>query len=228
MTEADDTQSTNKARVQGSGTVYQAGQIHGDATMGNTRTTTISLPAFGVVLGVVMTLVVGFAAWKLLATDEQPSGTSASGTPVSETSVGGTSTSGTKTRTPPDGVRTKEITLTRGTGVDVDGNDTEAKDARGATGDIDLYVTEFNLLYPSGSGFAKDSGHEDDARERCTKAITSGKNTGGPTIPSFTGEQLCFATSDGQIGWLRVKNSTLASFQADASAILAVRTWPRP
>ncbi|GGN08540.1 hypothetical protein GCM10011609_55220 [Lentzea pudingi] len=214
MTGPDGSQSTNEARAQGSGTVYQAGQIHGGANMGNTRTTTISLPAFGVVLGVVMTLVVGFAVWKLVATDGQPTGTAA------PTSSG--------TRTPPDGVRTKEVTLTRETGVDVDGNDTSAKDAEGPTGEIDLHLTRFNLLYPSGSGFAADSGHEDKAQERCTKAVVGGKNTGGPTIPSTIGQQLCFATSSGQIGWLRVKSSSLASYDASSSVVLAVRVWPRP
>ncbi|MDX3661442.1 hypothetical protein PV646_29405 [Streptomyces sp. ID05-26A] len=219
MTGPDGTQSDNEARVRGRGTAYQAGEIHGDAHMGNTtRTTTISMPAFGVVLGVVMTLVVGFAVWKLVTTDEQTTGTSVSGTTVG----------GTKTKTAPDGIRTKEVTLTRGTGVDVDGKDVEVKDAEGPTGDIDLYVDRFNLLKVSGSGFAEDSGHEDDARERCTKAVTGKKNTGGPTIPYRDGQQFCFATSDDQIGWLRVQSSNLASFETSASAVLAVRTWPRP
>ncbi|MGW6442931.1 hypothetical protein [Lentzea sp. NPDC055074] len=215
MTGPDGTQSDNEAHVRGSGTAYQAGQIHGDAHMGNTtRTTTISLPAFGVVLGVVMTLVVGFAVWKLVATDEQQG---AAATPTA---------SGTKT--PPDGIRTKEVTLTRGTGVDVDGNDVEAREAEGATGDIDLHMTRFNLLYPSGSGFAADSGHEDKAQERCTKAVAGRKNIDGPTIPTTLGQQLCFATSDGQVGWLRVKSSSAASFDASSSVVLAVRVWPRP
>lgn len=217
MTGPDGTQSDNEARVRGSGTIYQVGQVHGDARMGNTdnsRRTTVSLGAFGVVAGVVMTLVVGFAVWKFAVADGQQGGT------ASPPSSG---TSGT--RTPPDGLRAKEVRLTRGTGADVDGTDVTAKPGDGAIGEVDLYLDQLNLVHANGGGFWSDSGPEEEARQRCTAAVAGGKYTNERIIPAASGTQYCFATSDGQVGWLRVKSADLSPAGSGAWSVLAVRTW---
>ncbi|RDI26484.1 hypothetical protein [Lentzea flaviverrucosa] len=217
MTGPEGTQFDNEARVRGSGTAYQVGQIHGDASMGNidnSRRTTVSLGTFGVVVGVVMTLVVGFAVWKFVVTDERPDGS-----PAAE------ATTSSETRTPPDGVRTKEVRLTRGTGADVDGNDVAATPGPGAVGEIDLHLGEFNLLRANGGGFHDDRGPEQQAQQRCAAAVAGGKYTAEAILPAAPGTQHCFATSDGQVGWLRVKSAELASVNSDAFTVLAVRVW---
>ncbi|MCR3751802.1 hypothetical protein [Lentzea californiensis] len=211
----------NEAHAQGSGTVFQAGEIHGDARLGNvidrSRSTTVSLGAFGVIAGVVMTLLAGFAVWKLVQTD---------GSPV--TAPDGTvTTTSSRATTPVSGSRAKEVRLTRGTGVDVDGDDPKATGGDGANGEADLYLDRTNLLYANGSGFFTDRGHEQKAQERCTEAVAGGENTDPSIFPAVPGTQYCFETSTGQVGWIRVKNSTLSSFDSDASAVLAVQVWQR-
>ncbi len=221
MTGPDGTQFDNNARVRGSGTAFQAGEIQGDASMGNTdnsRSTTISLGAFGVIAGVVMTVLVGFAVWKFIA----PGG-STGGPPV--TAQSGSATTSGHANAQLNGPA-KEVRLNRRTGVDVDGDDTSAKSADGANGAIDLYVNENNYMYANGNDFSTDRGNEEQAQQRCTKAATTEKKL-STVLPLSPGEQYCFVTSDGQIGWLRVKSSTLLDWETDSSTVLAVRVWAR-
>lgn len=225
MTGPDGAHNRNKARVRGPGTAYQAGQIHGDASMGNTdnsRSTTISLGAFGMVLGVVMTLAVGLGAWKLFASDGRPDGASVTATPRSAE----TGQASTRTNTSPDGA--KEVRLIAGTGVDVDGNDATATPVDGATGETDLYFDRFSLVYANEGGFWSYAGPEQDAQQLCTKAVAGGKNTEKAILPTESGSPHCFATSDGQVGLLRVKKGYLTSAGSDSSIVLAVHVWPRP
>lgn len=218
MTEPDGPRYDNDARVRDSGTAYQAGEIGGDAHLGNStssRSTTVSLGAFGVIAGVVLTLAVGFTAWKLIATDGP-----ADGSPV--TTQNG---SASRTSAPANGPQAKEIRLTRETGADVDGDDNSARPSAGATDDTDLYLTDRTLLEASGTGFLTDRGHEDGAEKRCTDAVTARKNNEPGALPTTMGTQYCFRTSDGQIGWARVKTVALGVNDPDGFIVFSVRVW---
>ncbi|KOV82524.1 hypothetical protein [Nocardia sp. NRRL S-836] len=198
-------------------TAFRAGQVHGDAHVGtttvNSRTTTISLPALGVVLGAVLTLVLGLVVWKVVATAHPQ---------ASVPPIGSTVRTSPKTSAPPDSTPVREVRLTGRTGVDLDGDETAARRADGATGDTDLYLTENALLYANGSGFADDRGSEQQARARCTDAVAGGYNTPSPILPLLAGTQYCFATSDRRVAWLRVKNSDWVS---SGEVVLAVLVW---
>ncbi|HUQ61620.1 hypothetical protein [Lentzea sp.] len=208
------------------GNAVQAGEAHGDVNVGtsthNSRTTTISLPAVGVIIGVVMTLVIGLVVWKVVAADDPPADTStAARDDATTTDVTTTPRTSTPARTTP----AKEVRLQFKTGVDVDGDDTAAKRVEGATGKTDLYLSDFNLMYANGGGFADDRGPEQDARTRCTEAIESGQNSAPAALPASEGTQYCFVTSEGRVAWLRVKSATLSSYDAPPAVTLAVHVW---
>ncbi|SDG05720.1 hypothetical protein SAMN05216553_105112 [Lentzea fradiae] len=198
------------------GTSVQTGQAHGDVNIGPSTHTTVSLSAVGVVVGAVMTLVIGLVVWKLVAAGE---------TPAVQAPAAQTPASASTTGTPARGAPAKEVHLRRGTGVDVDGDDPKAGRADGATGDIDLYLNEFNLLYANGSDITYDSGPEQQAEERCREAASGGM--GDPAVlAADAGLQYCLVTSDKRVAWVRVTSSTLSSFDSTASLTFVVRTWP--
>ncbi|MFD5828009.1 hypothetical protein [Lentzea sp. NPDC060358] len=212
------------------GNTIQTGEARGDVNVGtstyHSRTTTISLPAAGVIIGVVLTVVIGLVVWKVVATGDTPT---AAPTPrPTDTAAQADATTPPTTSTPArTSAPAREIRLSAKTGVDVDGDDFTAKRADGANGKTDLYLNEYNLLYANGSNFADDRGPEQQAHERCTEAIANGDNTATTVLPALTGSQYCFVTSDGRVGWLRIKTTTLSSFDSSSSVVFAVRTWPR-
>ena len=223
---ADDAARTRNRVGENFGYSVQAGQAHGDVNVGTSRNTTISLPALSVIIGAVMTLVIVLVVWKLVAAGNSQEATSTN--PPAGSTPGTASTSGTSSTrpsTPPVASLAKEVRLLRNTGVDVDGDDTAAKRVDGANGKTDLYLNGYNLLTANGSGISEDRGPEQEARERCTEAVGNGQNAAPHVIPAVEGMQYCFATSDGRVAWIRVKTTTLATFDSSASLVLAVRVW---
>lgn len=202
------------------GNAFQTGQLHGDAHVGNTtvRNTTVSVSALGVIAGVVITVVAGLVVWKVVATETAPAATST-------TAVGGsTIKTSPKTSAPNDPSRPREIRLSSRTGVDLDGDETDAQRVDGTSGDTDLHMTGTGILHTNGNGFADDLGTEQQARSRCTDAVAAGQNSAVQVLPIMVGMQDCFAASDDKIACLRVKDAKLA---ASSSLVLAVQVWPK-
>ncbi|MFD9700862.1 hypothetical protein [Lentzea sp. NPDC059081] len=199
---------------QNLGNSIQTGEARGDVNVGtstyHSRTTTVSLSAVGVVIGVVMTVVIGLVVWKVLATDDPFPGPTP---PTSSVPAQGSATA------------TREVRLQPKTGVDVDGDDPTARRVEGATGETDLYLTEFSLLNANGSGFSDDRGPEQEARKRCTEAVAHGDNSTTSVFPGTVGTQYCFVTSAGRVGWLRIKATTASKFDSSAAVVFAVHAW---
>lgn len=204
----------NRARTGGPGTVFQAGHVHGNAHVGNSRTTTISLPAFGVVVGVVLTLVTGFAVWKLTGSGETTT------PPVTTTRDAAASPPGPQ---PADGSPAGEVRLARKAGADVDVDGPVAQRTDGNTRATDLYLTEFNLLQASGNGLFENRGPEKDAQARCTETVATAEET--PVLPAVAGLQHRFVTSEGRLAWLRVQSVDLATLDSSAPLAVMVRVW---
>lgn len=205
------------------GTSVQAGQAYGDVNVGTSRTTTISLPAVSVIIGSVLTLVIVLAVWKLAGAENSPGAAPATTSPSLDTSP----QPETSTRSSAPAVAAspaKEVRLQRNTGVDVDGNDTRAKRADGLSGQTDLHLDGFNVLFASSNSLSVDHGDEKGAKARCTEAA-AGDGSKGPALPGMAGLQYCFVTSDNRVAWIRVQASTLATFDSSAYVVLAVRVW---
>jgi hypothetical protein len=215
----DATQTHNQVRSDRLETAFQSGQVHGDAHVGNTiidSRTTVSLSAVGVVVGAVLALVMGLVVWKVVATENPPAATS------TIPPDGSTARTSPKTSARPDSTPAREVRLTSRTGVDLDGDDAQVNRVDGASGDTDLYLNESGILHTNGNGFADDHGTEQQAKARCTDAVARGDNTNAQALPVMGGTQYCFATSDGKVGWLRVKTSKLV---APVSLTIAVVVW---
>ena len=191
---------------------------------------TVLLALLSVVAGIVL---IGVALWLPAAPEGIADGsgrTSPAAEPTTDTSTTGppattpTNTS-TQINTPADaGGAVSEVRLERGTGVDLEAGETKGSRADGAVGKVDLYLTEFNLLYANGGGFYQDRGPENQAKARCTEAVTAQHDATPAILPASPGMQYCFATSGGRVTWLRVKHSTLSSFDS-AVVVLAIRVW---
>ena len=177
-----------------------------------------------VIIGAVLTLVIGFAVWKFAEAENSPEATPTNPTSGSTPNSAPTPDTATKASAPADTSPAREVRLQRKTGVDVDGAGAKAERADGAAGTMDHYLSEFNLLYANGSRFFEDHGSEQEARARCTKAVADEGSAAGEIFPVM-GLQYCFVTSDRRVAWLRVKASTVSTFDSSASAVLAIRVW---
>ncbi|WP_329792410.1 hypothetical protein V1227_11010 [Lentzea sp. DG1S-22] len=190
--------------------------------MGNSRTTTISLPAFGVVIGVVLTLVAGFAVWKLTGSGETTT------PPVTTTRDAAASpprpvVTSSPAEQPAGGSRAREVRLARKAGADVDADGPVVQRTDGNTRATDLYLTGINLLQASGNGLFEDRGQEKDAQARCIETVATAQET--PVIPAAAGLQYCFVTSEGRLAWLRVRSANLATLDSSAYLAVMVRVW---
>ncbi|WP_158853568.1 hypothetical protein [Saccharothrix deserti] len=156
-----------------------------------------------------------------VATTPTTTATSAAPTaaPTSPTSVSSTSASNIATET-----TTREVRLDRPSGIDLESSGTKGRKTDGATGGIDLYLDDFNVLHANGGDFHKDGGPEAGARARCAEAIAAQHNAEPQLLPASPGMQYCFTTSEGRTAWLRVKHSALLSFDA-GYVVLAAAVW---
>lgn len=125
------------------GTTVQAGQAHGDINVGTSRTTTISLPAVSVIIGAVLTLVIGLAVWKFTEAESSPGAAPTHGSTPNSSPEPDRST---RTSAPAVASAAREVRLQRNTGVDVDRSDAKVQRADGLSVQIDLHLNGYNLL----------------------------------------------------------------------------------
>ncbi len=120
------------------------------------------------------------------------------------------------------GGNTSEIRLTTYQGVDLDSSKRAPVDADGPNGDIDIFMAEYNYLVVNGGSFYRpDPGPDSKTYDRCTRVLTTQREPLSQVFPQKH-VQLCFKTSAGKTGWLRVND---ASFDGEIYAVLNVQIW---
>lgn len=140
--------------------------------------------------------------------------------PSSVASPDGVSTSGAPSSPGP----AVEVRIPSGTGVDLDVGQHEGVRADGPTGDIDLHYDVALGLRGNGVDIYPDDGSAAQAAQRCARAVAE-ELDGRPAVAIYgTGEQYCFRTSQGQLGWARVKDRP--GISVDQYVVLDVRLWP--
>lgn len=164
-------------------------------------------------------LIVAVAVMQLMqppAAQEKPQGQQASGSPTP--SVDG----GVQPETLREPMFAGEVTLQAGSGVDLD---QKGKATSSRTGGTDLYLDATRGMLGSGS-FFPDNGDQADGYERC--AGTKGRRDGYPAFIPVAIVQYCFATSDGNVGWLTVADASHAPMAGSSGyVVVSVSVWPK-
>jgi hypothetical protein len=199
--------------------------------------------AIGLLVSVTGSLAVGYswAAERLAAPGSPgPSTTGSSNSPsTGTTTTTGTSpadTSGNTDATAPSPAApptlfSGEVRLTYGTGVDLDKNQTQGVEVGGANGDIDLYLEKYNPVkmtdvLANGGDIYPDDGPEKDAQAQCVQELKEQKKPSG--FYGGNGNQYCFATSQGNTGWMRINDNSLKEGGAATDYIvLKVKVWKK-
>ncbi|XVV02513.1 hypothetical protein ACQPW3_34930 [Actinosynnema sp. CA-248983] len=122
---------------------------------------------------------------------------------------------------------TGEVRLTYGTGVDLDKRQPEGVDVEGPNGDVDLFMNDLNdvavaAVRANGGELYADEGPEKDARVRCTATLKAQKDTS--LFYGYAGKQYCFATSTGDVAWMRI-NDIVEKKTATDYVVLNVKVW---
>lgn len=124
----------------------------------------------------------------------------------------------------------KDVRLTYGTGVDLDRGDTRGFDVNGPNGEIDLFMNELNnvataAIRANGDELYADQGPEKDALALCTATLKAQKDTS--LFYGSAGTQYYFATSEGNVAWMRV-NDIVEAKSATDYVVLNVKVWGTP
>ncbi|WFE30348.1 hypothetical protein O7623_14670 [Solwaraspora sp. WMMD791] len=117
-----------------------------------------------------------------------------------------------------------EVRIPSGTGVDLDAGQHEGVRVDGPIGDIDLHYDVAMGLRGNGADIYPDEGPSAQAAERCARAVAA-ELDGQPAVAIYrAGQQYCFRTSQGTVGWTRVKDRP--GISVDQYVVLDVRLWP--
>lgn len=115
-----------------------------------------------------------------------------------------------------------QFRLTNYQGIDLDASKPKVVDTDGPNGDIDLFMAKYNYLVVNGGSFYYPAtGPDSDAYNRCAKVLKAEREPHPQVLPEKN-MQLCFKTSAGKNGWLRVND---ASLYGQIYAVINVQIW---
>jgi len=142
------------------------------------------------------------------AVSAPPSGPSSAGVVVRPSTVDKTLFSG-------------PVTLTAGTGVDVDGGPGTVVDTSGPNGVIDLFTADGSFVRVNGGDVYYDSGPPAAGRSRCERLARTQAQPGQGEGFDIIGFQYCFLTSAGHPALYRVNDTGTGS----PYVVLSVTVW---
>ncbi len=115
-----------------------------------------------------------------------------------------------------------QFRLTPYQGIDLDSSKREVVETDGPNGDIDLFMAKFNYLVLNNSSFYYPAeGPDSEIYSRCTRVLTAQREPHEQVMP-VKNMQLCFKTSAGKTGWLRVNDADLDD---QIYAVINVQIW---
>jgi len=113
------------------------------------------------------------------------------------------------------------VTLTAGTGVDVDGGPGTVVDTTGPNGAIDLFSADGSFVRANGGDVYHDSGPPATGRSRCERLARTQTQPGQGEGFDIIGFQYCFLTSAGHPALFRVNDTGTGS----PYVVLSVTVW---
>ncbi|HVI69583.1 MAG TPA: hypothetical protein VM581_03935 [Magnetospirillaceae bacterium] len=117
---------------------------------------------------------------------------------------------------------TFQFRLTPYQGIDLDASKHDVVDTDGPNGDFDIFMTKFGYLtVNNGSFYADTEGPDSEIYSRCTKALTAQREPEDQIMPQKS-VRVCFKTSAGKTGWLRVNDAVI---NGQIYAVLNVQVW---
>jgi hypothetical protein len=119
-----------------------------------------------------------------------------------------------------------EVQLQLDTGVDIDQKTPNVVHAQAAAGKIDIALKYYGNLHATGKGFYRVS-PADDPQTACRAVMGNDRNASTEVI-SVAGGGYCLRTSEGNLAWMQVVDSSTTAFTAPERAVtLAVKVWPK-